>query len=66
MRYLALLLERPGEEIHALDQAAHPALGRHLARSVETGLFCAYRPERAVRWRVVAPGGGSVPQAGTP
>jgi len=29
-----------------------PALGRHLARSVRTGTYCAYRPDRAIRWRV--------------
>ncbi|MFC3076557.1 hypothetical protein ACFODL_00500 [Phenylobacterium terrae] len=29
---------------------AHPALGRHLELSVRTGAFCAYTPERPVRW----------------
>jgi hypothetical protein len=29
----------------------HPELGRHLAASVTTGVFCCYRPERPVRWR---------------
>lgn len=29
---------------------AHPALGRHLQISVRTGAFCAYAPERPVRW----------------
>ncbi len=28
-----------------------PALGRHLAVSVRTGVFCAYTPERPVRWQ---------------
>ena len=28
----------------------HPELGRHLAVSVTTGVFCAYRPERPVHW----------------
>jgi hypothetical protein len=32
--------------------AAVPPLGRHLASSVRTGTFCAYRPEHPVRWRV--------------
>ena len=30
----------------------HPALGRHLAASVSTGLYCAYRPERTVDWEL--------------
>jgi len=29
----------------------HPELGRHLAVSVTTGVFCRYQPERAVHWR---------------
>jgi AAA ATPase domain len=29
-----------------------PALGRHLAGSVRTGTYCAYRPERTVHWSV--------------
>jgi hypothetical protein len=28
----------------------HPELGRHLARSVRTGTFCVYEPDRPVRW----------------
>lgn len=28
----------------------HPALGRHLEVSVNTGLFCEYAPEREVEW----------------
>jgi non-specific serine/threonine protein kinase len=35
----------------AAIEAEHPALGRHLARSITTGTYCAYRPERAVAWR---------------
>ncbi|HET7689662.1 MAG TPA: AAA family ATPase [Nocardioidaceae bacterium] len=30
---------------------AHPELARHLSRSVSTGRFCCYRPERPVTWR---------------
>ena len=30
--------------------AAHPELGRHLEAAVRTGAFCAYSPERPVRW----------------
>lgn len=30
----------------------HPALGRHLAASVKTGVFSSYRPEKPVRWRL--------------
>jgi hypothetical protein len=29
---------------------AHPDLGRHLARSVRTGTFCVYDPDRPARW----------------
>lgn len=29
-----------------------PALARHLDRSVTTGRYCSYRPERPVRWRL--------------
>jgi hypothetical protein len=28
----------------------HPELGRHLARSVRTGTFCVYDPDRSARW----------------
>jgi tetratricopeptide (TPR) repeat protein len=31
-------------------EAAHPALGRHLAASVRTGAFCVYHPETPVAW----------------
>jgi hypothetical protein len=30
---------------------AHPELGRHLQRSVDTGAWCAYRPAEPVAWR---------------
>jgi AAA ATPase domain len=30
--------------------AAHPDLGRHLARSVRTGTFCSYEPDQPDRW----------------
>lgn len=30
----------------------HPELARHLEASVRTGAFCAYQPERPVRWTV--------------
>jgi hypothetical protein len=29
---------------------AHPDLGRHLERSVDTGSFCAYRPAESIIW----------------
>ena len=37
----------------AIDRlgADHPALGRHLTNSVQTGTFCCYRPERPMTWR---------------
>jgi tetratricopeptide (TPR) repeat protein len=31
---------------------AHPDLGRHLDRSVDTGAWCVYRPEQPVTWRL--------------
>ncbi len=36
----------------AIDRLAaeHPALGRHLANSVQTGTYCCYRPERPTTW----------------
>jgi predicted ATPase len=33
----------------------HEPLGTHLSHSVRTGTWCAYRPERAVRWVVEDP-----------
>ena len=35
-------------------EAAHAPLGRHLANSLRTGLFCVYRPERSIAWRLGA------------
>jgi len=32
--------------------AVHPALGRHLANSLQTGVFCRYSPERPTDWEV--------------
>jgi predicted ATPase len=37
--------------IRKLDQL-HPELGRHLANSVRTGTWCAYRPENDLRWTI--------------
>jgi hypothetical protein len=31
-------------------EKAHPALGRHLRNSVQTGTFCSYRPEAPIVW----------------
>jgi predicted ATPase len=31
---------------------AHPALGRHLGRSIRTGRFCSYRPDESVVWTI--------------
>jgi len=31
-------------------RAAHAVLGVHLENSVRTGMYCAYRPERRLRW----------------
>ena len=31
-------------------EQARPDVGRHLRRSIRTGTFCAYAPERRVRW----------------
>jgi hypothetical protein len=33
-------------------RAAHPELGRHLERSIDTGAWCAYRPADPVRWHL--------------
>jgi hypothetical protein len=33
---------------------AHPRLGRHLAASIRTGVFCSYQPERDTVWSVHA------------
>ena len=37
--------------IRKLDQV-HPDLGRHLANSVRTGTWCAYRPETQTSWTI--------------
>ncbi len=34
----------------ALVGRAHPELGRHLERSIDTGTWCAYRPAQPVDW----------------
>lgn len=31
---------------------AHPALGAHLANSIQTGTFCVYQPETPLEWRL--------------
>jgi hypothetical protein len=31
--------------------SAHPELGRHLAASVRTGIYCSYQPEHPTGWR---------------
>lgn len=33
----------------------HPALGRHLAHSINTGVYCSYRPEQPTFWEVAGP-----------
>lgn len=33
-------------------ERVHPNLGRHFAHSITTGLYCSYRPETPVAWRV--------------
>ena len=30
----------------------HPALGKHFANSIKTGLFCSYCPEKPLKWTV--------------
>ena len=35
----------------------HPALGRDLAHSVKTGMYCSYRPEQPTVWEVSGPRG---------
>ena len=38
----------------AIRQAAdaHPELARHLRNSIRTGVWCSYRPETPVEWRI--------------
>ncbi len=31
-------------------ETLHPVLGKHLAASIRTGIFCSYTPEKAVHW----------------
>jgi tetratricopeptide (TPR) repeat protein len=33
-------------------KGAHPELGRHLENSIRTGIFCSYRPETPVAWKL--------------
>lgn len=33
-------------------KGAHPVLGRHLARSLKTGIYCTYLPDEPIRWIV--------------
>lgn len=33
-------------------EKTHPALGKHLAHSIKTGLFCSYSPEKPVKWQL--------------
>lgn len=44
---------RIGTVLTRLDEV-HPALGTHLRNAVQTGVFCSYRPDRALHW-VVGP-----------
>jgi hypothetical protein len=37
----------------------HATLGRHFEHSIRTGVYCSYRPERAVAWVVDAPAVGA-------
>ena len=48
-RRLVALRIRTG--LDRIDEAL-PALGRHLRRSIRTGTFCLYEPDRPERWRV--------------
>jgi hypothetical protein len=36
----------------AAIERVHPTLGHHLARSIDTGAWCAYRPEHPVTWQL--------------
>lgn len=36
----------------ATIKQAHPTLGRHLERSIDTGTFCAYRPAEGTSWEI--------------
>jgi tetratricopeptide (TPR) repeat protein len=37
------------DSLRRIEQA-HPALGRHLRRSIKTGILCSYRPEQPTAW----------------
>lgn len=49
------------EIIGRIDRV-HPTLGRHLQASIQTGVFCSYRPERDIAWTVET-SEGSLPPA---
>jgi hypothetical protein len=38
----------------------HPALGRHLAHSIKTGIHCSYRPEQPIVWEITRSTGVTV------
>ncbi len=38
-------------------EGVHPALGRHLANSIRTGVYCSYQPEHPVVWQCQARSG---------
>lgn len=48
-RRLVALRIRAG--LDSIDEAL-PTLGRHLRRSIRTGTFCLYEPERPERWKI--------------
>lgn len=52
-RARSAVTQRIRGQIRRLEEL-HPALGRHLAASITTGLWCAYRPERPTTWTVDA------------
>jgi TolB-like protein len=31
-------------------EKSHPSLGKHFTHAIKTGLFCAYKPEKPVKW----------------
>jgi hypothetical protein len=39
-------------DVIANIEQLHPSLGRHLRRSIRTGVFCSYRPEESRPWDV--------------
>ena len=47
-------VSRAVRKVVRMIQAECPVLGRHLDRSVQTGLFCAYEPDPmfAVEWEL--------------